>query len=158
LLQIPRLVEDVVTEPAFAIDEMERADLEALATSGWRLQPPSVVAEGPIGYQSFIQASTAELGVAKSGYVASRSGWFSDRSVCYLASGRPVVAQDTGWPAFLPEGDGLRAFRSAEEAAVAVRDVLANPARHARGARALAHDYFDARLVLRRLLDVVGAA
>jgi hypothetical protein len=158
LLELPLLVADVVVEPAVSIDPAEAADLDALAAHGWRLQPADAVTGDPDRYRAFVQASTAELAVAKSGYVASRSAWFSDRSACYLASGRPVIAEDTGWPAFLPEGDGLRAFCSVEEAASAVQDVLGDPARHRTAARALAREHFDARRVLSRLLDAVGAA
>jgi hypothetical protein len=158
LLGLPRLVPGIPVEPAFAIHPDERPDLAQLADHGWRLQEPRSVAGDPDRYRGFVQASTAELGVAKSGYVASGCGWFSDRSACYLASGRPVIAQDTGWPSFLPEGEGLLAFSDVASAAGAIDRVLLSPRRHARAARDLAEEYLDARKVLRRLLDVVGAA
>jgi len=84
-------------EPAIAIHADEKPDLAALGANGWRLHDPAEVAATPDRYQRFLQNSTGELGVAKSGYVRSRCGWFSDRSACYLASGRPVIAQDTGF-------------------------------------------------------------
>src|SRR5688500_6014093 len=91
---------------AFAIHPDERPDLEALAQHGWTLADPREVAGTPAEYAGFIRASRAELGVAKSGYVRSRCGWFSDRSACYLACGRPVVAQDTGFSRHLPTREG----------------------------------------------------
>jgi len=97
------------------------------------------------------------LCVAKSGYVASSSGWFSDRSACYLASGRPVVAQQTGFEHALPTGEGLLAFASVQEAAGAVEEIAARPRAHATAARALAEEHLDARKVLGKLLDALGA-
>ena len=94
---------------------------------------------------------------AKAGYVASRCGWFSDRSACYLACGRPVVAQDTGWSDFLPAGEGLLAFSTTEEAVDAIARVRADYHRHARAARALAEEYFDSDRVLAGLLAQLGA-
>jgi len=94
-------------EPALGIHPGEVDDLRALHENGWALLDPHAVAGSPADYASFLRGSRAELGVAKSGYVNSRSGWFSDRSACYLASGRPVVAQDTGFGEALPVGEGL---------------------------------------------------
>jgi hypothetical protein len=157
LIGLPRRLPDVVFEPAFSIHPEERHDLEALAAHGWRLVDPRVVAGDPASYQHFVQASVLELGVAKSGYVASGCGWFSDRSACYLASGRPVVAQDTGWTEHLPSGEGLLAFSDVEEAAAAIAEVLSDYERHCKAARVLAGELFDARAVLMRLIDVAGA-
>src|SRR4051794_34519151 len=104
-------------ELALAIHPQEVHDLGALKAHGWRLVDPQAVAATPADYRRFVQGSKGEFGVAKSGYVASRSGWFSDRSACYLASGRPVVAQDTGFSQHLPTGAGLLAFDTAAGAA-----------------------------------------
>jgi glycosyltransferase involved in cell wall biosynthesis len=141
-----------------AIHPDERDDLDALFTHGWRLIDPLAVARDPVSYRNFVQGSAVELGVAKSGYVASSCGWFSDRSACYLASGRPVVAQDTGWTDHLPSGEGLLAFTDVEEAARAIDEVLNDYERHSRAARVLAGDLFDARAVLTRLIDVAGTS
>ena len=111
----------------------------------------------PNAYRSFVQGSKAEFGIAKSGYAASRCGWFSDRSVCYLASGRPVVAFGTGFDCFLPTGEGLFAFETADEALGAIDSIAGDLPRHSRRARALAEEYFDAARVLPELLDRVGA-
>jgi glycosyltransferase involved in cell wall biosynthesis len=138
---------------ALAIHPAETPDLEALAAARWELLDPADVAATPEDYQAFVQGSKAELGIAKSGYVLSRCGWFSDRSACYLASGRPVVAQDTGFPRHLPTGEGLLAFSTVDEAAAALDEVGADYERHRRAARALAEEHFDSDRVLTSLLE-----
>jgi hypothetical protein len=142
---------------AIAIDDRERADLCALEANGWELTDPVRAAGTPERYAHFIRGSKAEIGLPKSGYVVTRSGWFSDRSACYLASGRPVVARDTGFGIALPTGEGLLVFGTAEEAAEGLARVAADPKRHRRAARAIAEEHLDARRVLRRLLERVGA-
>ena len=94
--------------------------------------------------------------IAKNMYVASRSGWLSDRSICYLASGRPVVAQDTGFSELYPVGEGLLAFDDPDEAAAALEEVSSDYARHSAAARALAEEHFDSSVVIRRLLGELG--
>jgi hypothetical protein len=140
-------------EPALAIHPAEVADLAALARSGWHLHDPDVVAATPRAYHRFVGASTAELAIAKLGYVASRSGWFSDRSACYLARGRPVIAQDTGFSEFLPSGCGLLAFASTATAVEAIRQVTADYTRHRRAARGIAEEHFRADRVLRHVIE-----
>ena len=93
--------------------------------------------------------------MAKAGYVDSRCGWFSDRSACYLAAGRPVVAHDTGFGRFLPCGDGLLAFSTAAEAAAAIERVRSDYEHHRQASRALAEEHFDSDIVLTRLLEAV---
>jgi hypothetical protein len=144
-------------EVALDIHPDEHADLEGLAANGWRLLDPAHVAGDTNRYRRFVQDSAAEVGIAKSGYVASRCGWFSDRSACYLASGRPVLAQDTGFGAHLPTGVGLLTFRDLEEAAEGVARVRADYSAHARAARGVAEEHLDAARVLPRLLAEVGA-
>jgi len=124
-----------------------------LRAGGWRLADPMAVSRDPGAYQRFIQASRAEFSVAKHGYVATRCGWFSDRSACYLASGRPVVVQDTGFSDWLFPGAGVLAFRTREEALAGIKDVTGRYDFHSRAARAVAEDYFDARKVLSSLID-----
>jgi hypothetical protein len=152
LIELPRRVAERF-QLALGIDPRELADLEALSANGWQLLDPARVAGTPAAYRDFVRGSKAELCVAKSGYVASRSGWFSDRSACYLASGRPVVAQETGFGQLLPTGEGLLAFATADEAAQSVAEVAAHPDRHRAAARALAEEHFDARKVLPDLLQ-----
>ncbi|MGY1688901.1 glycosyltransferase family protein [Geodermatophilus sp. SYSU D01105] len=142
---------------ALAIDPAEAADVAALRANRWELLDPGEVAGSPSAYREFVQRSKAELGIAKSGYVLSRSGWFSDRSVCYLASGRPVLAQDTGLSRHLPTGAGLLAFDDLEDALAGVAEVAEDRARHSAAARSLAEAHFDSARVLRRLLREVDA-
>jgi len=155
LIDLPRRVEAKL-QLALGIHPGERADLDALRRNGWQLLDPATLAGTPAAYAEFIRGSRAELCVAKSGYVESRSGWFSDRSACYLASGRPVVAQDTGFGERLPIGEGLLAFDTAAQAADAIRAVDADPGRHGAAARALAEEHLDARKVLTALLERLG--
>jgi hypothetical protein len=145
-------------ELALAIDPGEPADLEALAANGWRLCDPAEVAATPQAYRRFVQGSRGELGVAKSGYVEGRCGWFSDRSVCYLASGRPVIAQETGFSEALPVGAGLFAFETAEDVEWALEELARDERGHRRAARAVAEEYFESDRVLGRLLSRVGVA
>ena len=104
-------------------------------------------------YRGFIQRSKAEFGVAKHTYVATRSGWFSDRTECYLAAGRPALVQDTGWTAHLPSGDGLLSFSNLDEAVGGIERINADYAHHATRALDIAREHFDARVVLTRLLE-----
>jgi len=143
--------------PALSIDPAEVKDLAALAANGWRLLDPARVAASPTEYRSFVEGSLAEIGIAKSGYVVSRCGWFSDRSACYLASGRPVLAQETGFSDYLPCGEGLLGYETVEQAAAGADAIAADYPRHARAARAIAERYFDSDRVLDHLLREIGA-
>jgi hypothetical protein len=124
-----------------------------LREHGWETVDAMRVSRTPAGYRDFIHGSKAEFGVAKHTYVATGSGWFSDRTECYLAAGRPAVVQDTGWTAHLPSGDGLFGFADPEGALAAIDAVNADYPRHARRAREVAAEHFDARRVLPRLLE-----
>jgi len=137
---------------ALAIDPGETKDVAALRRHGWRLVDPDAVAGTPGRYRRFVGGSWAELGIAKSGYVAAACGWFSDRSVCFLASGRPVVAQDTGFAAHLPTGRGLMSFHDTDGALAAVEEVRGDYPEHRRAAREIAEQLFDSDRVLTRLL------
>jgi hypothetical protein len=148
---------DARLSPALAIHPDERRDLTLLAENGWHLLDPATVAATPSSYRRFVQGSWAELGIAKAGYVESRCGWFSDRSVCYLASGRPVLAQDTGFGAYLPTGSGLISFRTAEEAAAGIEELRQDYSAHARAARDLAAEHFDSDRVLPALMEQVAS-
>ena len=154
---LPRLCAEKFS-PALAIHPGEENDVAALAENGWNVLDPAAVAGTPHAYRRFIQGSKAELGIAKSGYVHSRSGWFSDRSACYLASGRPVIAQETGFSRELPAGEGLFAFETMDGIIAAIEAMNADYARHARAARGVAEEYFESGKVLARLLRAVGAA
>ena len=142
---------------ALAIHPAETDDLAALKENRWGLVDPAAVAATPDDYRAFIHASKGEFGIAKSGYVVSRSGWFSDRSVCYLASGRPVLAQDTGLAGVIPTGCGLMTFSTEDEAVAGIEAISRNYDRHAKAARELAEACFDSNAVLNRLLNEVSA-
>lgn len=96
--------------------------------------------------------------MAESGYVVSRSGWFSDRSACYLASGRPVIAQDTGFARHLPTGEGLFSFVTSDDVVSAIDAINGDYERHRRAARDIAEEYLDSDTVLGRLLDRLGTS
>lgn len=143
---------------ALDIHPAEVRDLEMLAANGWSLVDPRVAAGDPVRYRAFIGGSGGEFAVAKNMYVQTRSGWFSDRSICYLASGKPVLAQDTGFARRYPTGEGLLSFATLEEALAGVEELGSAPERHGRAARALAEAYFDSETVLARLLGRLGVA
>jgi len=128
-----------------------------LREHGWDTVAAMEVSRTPDQYRDLIQTSKAEFGVAKHTYVANRSGWFSDRTECYLASGRPAVVQDTGWTAHLPSGEGLLAFSSMDDAVGGIESINRDYAAHSRRATEIAREHFDANVVLPRLLEVACA-
>jgi hypothetical protein len=123
---------------------------------GWKVVDSHTVSETPEAYRDYIQRSRGEFSVAKNVYAATRSGWFSCRSVCYLAAGRPVVVQDTGFSELYPVGGGLLAFTDCDEAAAAVAAVEANYEHHQKRAREVAERYFASDVVLGELLEKIG--
>jgi hypothetical protein len=128
---------------------------ELLTLLGWRVVDPAVVCADIDNYRAYIKSSKAEWSVAKNGYVAGRAGWFSCRSACYLAAGRPVIVQDTGFGNALPTGEGILAFGTMDEAIAAIHEVEAHYERHAHAARAIADAYFDSDKVLQRLIEEI---
>lgn len=143
---------------ALDIHPSETNDLDLLATNSWSLVDPAIVAADPWSYREYVQGSKAEFMVAKNMYVQTCGGWFSDRSICYLASGRPVLAQDTGLRHLYPTGEGLLTFTTLEEALAGVEALSHDYARHARAARAIAEEYFNSDIVLSNLLNKLGIA
>jgi hypothetical protein len=131
-------------------------DPELLAAYGWRIVDPLSVSTDPWCYRDYISASRGEFTVAKDMNVRMRSGWFSDRSACYLAAGLPVVEQDTGFGDVLPLGPGLYAFRTVEEAAAAIDEIERGYRRASAHAAEVARECFAAEKVLGRLLHEVG--
>ncbi len=129
-------------------------ELESMRRAGWGIRHTREVASSPESYRSYLQGSRAEFSCAKPSCMRFRNAWVSDRTICYLASGRPAVVQDTGPSTYLPNGEGLFRFSTLDEAAVAIEAVNADYARHCRAARALAEEYFDARKVTARILEV----
>lgn len=133
-----------------------KAPLQRLTSHGWQVVDGPNATLTPGQYAAFIAGSRGELSPAKHVYVALRSGWFSERSTCYLASGRPVVVQDTGFTPELPVGEGIVPFRTMAEAAAAINEVEGNYAHHAKAARAIAEEYFNSNFVLGAFLREVG--
>lgn len=141
-------------ELALEMDDQEmRAELTA---RGWRITDAAERSATIEAYREYIYSSRGEFTVAKDIYVRPRTGWFSDRSVCYLAAGKPVVTQDTAFSRFIPTGTGLFAFSTLEEAVSALEAIGGDYVRHARAAREIAADYFAADKVLRKLLQDAG--
>jgi hypothetical protein len=134
-------------------DEQDRIDLER---SGWCLVSPEVYAATPDVYRNYIFGSRGEFTAVKHGYAAGRTGWFSDRSACYLAAGRPVIMQDTGFSAYLPTGLGLMTFTDMNSAAEAIDSVQSDYSRHAAAAVSFAHEFLDSDVVLTQLLRLAG--
>lgn len=154
-IELPRLVPHAF-ELALDIHSSEEKDLKGLRANGWRLVDPKIVAPDPEAFRSYVQSSAAEFSAAQGAYVGTRSGWFSDRTVRYLASGKPALVQDTGFARHYPVGDGLIAFRTLDEAAQGAERIAANYSAHCRGARQLVEEYFDSDKVLTKFLDEVG--
>ena len=157
LARLPGLVEPAM-ELAFRIGCRDGADRKLLAESGWKLVDPQSVACGPREFRDYVQGSDGEFSVAQGIYVETASGWFSDRTVRYLASSKPVIVQDTGLASYLPVGEGLMTFRTLAEAAAAVQSVRADYTRHSRAARRIAEEHFEAGQVAGALVEQIGVA
>lgn len=145
-------------EAALDIHPAEVHDLAQLRENGWQLVDPRVVTAHPFVYRSYIQRSKAELMVARNMYVATNCGWFSERSICYLASGRPVLAQDTGFRSLFPTGQGLVPFATLDEAVYGVEEISRDYNKHARAAREIAETYFDSDKVIADLVDKLSSS
>ena len=145
-------------ELALDIDPTDASDAVLLRAGGWRLVAPAMAAATLGEYRRYLQGSDAELMVAKGIYVDTLSGWVSERSLCYLASGRPVLMQDTGVTDRHQTGEGLLAFSTIDQALAGIEAIRTDPLRHARAARELAEEHFDSDRVLGALLDQVNAA
>src|SRR5262249_54147450 len=154
-IRLPRLAGEEI-EIALAIDP-EDPDRALLRDRGWRVESPQAV-ETPALYRDYVAGSAGEFSCVKGGYAGTRGGWFSDRSACYLAAGRPVILQATGFADLLPTGRGLFSVETVGEAAEAVRAVRRDYALHSAPARAVAEEYFDSDRVIGRLLSEAGVA
>ena len=152
LLDLPRRA-PVPFELATGVDETTRG---CLLAHGWRQVDSVEVSRDPERYRSYIQGSRAEFTVARDQYVRPNTGWFSDRSACYLAAGRPVITQETGFSKFLPTGEGLFTFRSQDDIVAAVEEIERDYERQSRTAREIAAECFAAEKVLDSLLQRAG--
>jgi hypothetical protein len=156
LIDLPAFT-PVSLELAANLHPGETEDRALLARHGWRLADPAVVAGTPGAFRRYVQGSRGEFSCAKPAYVKARPGWVSDRTVCYLASGRPCVVQATGAEHHLPASAGLHFFHTRDQAVAALRAVEADYGAACRAARALAEEVFATRVVLPKLLRAAGA-
>jgi hypothetical protein len=140
-------------ELALDIHPADERDLRSLHARGWQLTDPAGLASDPESFRRYVQGSGGEFSVAQGIYVETRSGWFSDRTTRYLASGKPALVQDTGFSDNLPVGEGLVAFRTLEEAVKGARSLARDYEAHAQAARRIAEEYFDADRVLADFLE-----
>jgi hypothetical protein len=134
------------------------APYELLEQSGWEVRDAVEETIDPDAYRTFIQSSRAELGLAKAMYIETRSGWFSDRTQCYLASGRPALVRDTGFSTAVPVGEGLLTFSDEEGVLAGIEEIDRDYDRHAHAARELAAEHFEATAVVRDLLERANVA
>jgi hypothetical protein len=155
IIELPQLV-DSTYELALDIDPTDEKDLQLLSKNGWRLVDPKQAAGDPLRFRTYVQQSAAEFSVAQGIYVDTLSGWFSDRTVRYLASGKPVLVQDTGFSRNLPVGEGLLTFTTLEQAVAGANAIAGDYDGHCRAARSVAEEYFDSDKVLSRLLEEIG--
>jgi hypothetical protein len=137
--------------------KLDASDRELLERNGWRVRHALEVARTPERYRAYIQSSRGEFSCVKPSCVEFRNAWVSDRTLCYLASGKPVVVQDTGPSAFLPTGEGMFRFSTVEEAAQALAAIQDRYERHCRASRTIAEAFFDARVVLSDVLNLATA-
>lgn len=157
-IDLPRRLPEVEFEVAVKPTERRNkptAPIDRLRQHGWNVVDPLMRCGDLDSYRSYIESSRAEWSVAKNGYVVGRPGWFSCRSACYLAAGRPVVVQDTGFTPVIPVGRGVLTFASLDEAVRAVADIESDYEAHRSAARSIAETYFDAGAVLTSLVDEV---
>jgi len=143
-------------EIALHIHPADQKDLEALRTHGWSIVDPKEMSGTTDEFRRYVQNSGAEFSVAQGIYVDTNSGWFSDRTVRYLASGRPALVQETGFSKHIPTGEGLIAFRTVDEAIEGAHRIVRDYEHHCRAARRVAEECFDADRVIQRLLDEIG--
>jgi hypothetical protein len=156
-IEIPRRVGQRL-DLALNIHPADERDLVALRENGWNVINPHAVASGPDAFREYVQTSAAEFSVAQGIYVETGSGWFSDRTVRYLAAGKPVLVQDTGFSRNYPVGEGLVTFRTMDEAVAGAKRIAHDYVQHGRAARAIAEKYFDSDRVFQQMVDEMGLA
>ena len=154
-IELPRRVNGAF-ELALDIHPADEKDRRLLQENGWRLVDPKALAGDALRFREYVQKSAAEFSVAQGIYVETNSGWFSDRTVRYLASGKPALVQDTGFSRNLPTGEGLLAFRSMDDAVNGAEAIARDYQRHCREARQLAERYFDSDRIVSDLLEEIG--
>jgi hypothetical protein len=152
-LDLPKVV-DRPLELALALDDADT--IAIIEAAGWRVVPAGPLSKDIDRYRDYIRSSAGEFSVAKEQYVSLHTGWFSDRTACYLAAGKPAVVQDTAFGCALPTGEGLFAFEDLDDVVAAFAEIDADYPRHSDAARALAEEYLDSDRVLGRLLEDAG--
>jgi glycosyltransferase involved in cell wall biosynthesis len=152
-LDLPRRAGNVFEIALGGVD----APAQPLRDSGWIISEALAATLTVEAYLDYIGHSRGEFSVAKEAYVKTRCGWFSDRTVAYLASGKPAIVQDTGFRDVLPCGKGLFAFQTTDDVANAVEEIGKDYERHCRAARQMAQEYFDSDKVLRAMLQTCDA-
>jgi len=156
-LDLPSRV-DAAFEIALNIHEAEEPDRQALAAHGWQLVDPAHAASDPVSFRQYVQKSSAEFSTAQGIYVDTNSGWFSDRTVRYLASGKPALVQDTGFSRNYRAGEGLVPFRTFDEAVAGAGRILADYPGHCQAARSLAEERFDSDTVLGEFVSQIATS
>lgn len=147
----PELQFDVVINPP--LNEESDYDPIYITKKQWHILHPKHSVSSPGQYQNFIKTSFAEFSVAKETYVKSNSGWFSCRSACYLAAGKPVIAEETGWSKYIPEGKGLFSFTDVDTAIESIKSVALDWNKHSKAAVEIANDFFDSKIVLTDMIN-----
>ncbi|UEG50684.1 hypothetical protein LK994_04255 [Ferruginibacter lapsinanis] len=151
---IPKLFTDISFEIIITgLTDEKRNEIKA---HGWNTLDPLKTITDTLSYKEFITTAMAEFSVAKHTYVKSNSGWFSCRSACYLAAGKPVIAQDTQWSKYIPTGNGLFAFTDTESIITSVNDLKENYMKHSKAAIEIAREYFDSNKILNQLLEKIS--
>jgi hypothetical protein len=154
-IDLPKRIREPI-EMATGLSNLDQADECLLRANGWKLLDAHSFTNDPWTYRDYVLGSGGEFTVAKDQNVRLRSGWFSERSACYLAAGLPVITQNTGFGKFLPTGEGLFAFDTMDEILEAWKAIRSDFDRHSRAARGIAQEYFRAETVLARLLQDLG--
>ena len=152
--ELPRHTRQPLELALFLVNPRDEEERRMLEGHGWRIRNSCEVAGSPAAYRSYIRGSRGEFGCAKPSCMKFQNAWVSDRTLCYLASGKPAIVEHTGPSRLLPDADGLFRFRSPAEAVRALETVAGDYERHSRAARALAEAHFDARKVVARILEV----
>ena len=154
-IDLPQRIRQPV-ELAVSLPSVPADDHFLLVSNGWHLADALAFSTDPWTYRDYVQSSRGEFTVAKDQNVRLRSGWFSERSACYLAAGRPVITQDTGFGTVIPTGEGLFEFNTMEDVLVAVEAIHSDYQRHSLAARRIAEEYFRAETVLAKVIADLG--
>jgi hypothetical protein len=153
---LPSLTDQPLELALFLRTAADAEDRGLMERHGWRIRHSREVAGSPEHYQAYIRAARGEFSCAKPSCIKFQNAWVSDRTLCYLASGKPVVVQDTGPSGYLPNGEGMFRFSTVDQAAAAMAAINADYARHCRAARSIAETHFDAKRIVGRILEIAA--